>query len=295
MADDEFAYLPDNAAEVGLAWEGPPAVRRTTVDAGRGHELSALVWGATHPELVLLHGGGQNAHTWDTVALALDRPLVAIDLPGHGHSSWWDGGQYDVGKMADDVGVAITVLAPDARALVGMSLGAATAMALTARHPALVRRLGLVDATPGAAGEGAAAIGAFIRGPESFSGLDELMERTVKFNPTRSESSLRRGVIHNTRRRDDGRWVWRHHPGNDPGVRFAGIGDDKAWDDLSSIKVPILLVLGGDSTVVRPENVEEFRRRQPNARVVTVEGAGHSVQGDKPLELAALLAQLLDA
>ena len=35
---------------------------------------------------VLLHGGSQNAHTWDTVAMALDRPLVAIDLPGHGHS-----------------------------------------------------------------------------------------------------------------------------------------------------------------------------------------------------------------
>ncbi len=35
---------------------------------------------------MLLHGGAQNAHTWDTVALALGRPLVAIDLPGHGHS-----------------------------------------------------------------------------------------------------------------------------------------------------------------------------------------------------------------
>ena len=33
-----------------------------------------------------MHGGAQNAHTWDTVALALDRPLVAVDLPGHGHS-----------------------------------------------------------------------------------------------------------------------------------------------------------------------------------------------------------------
>src|SRR5205814_322423 len=114
------------------------------------------------------------------------------------------------------------------------------------------------------------------------------------FNPTRSESSLRRGVIHNTRRRDDGRWVWRHHPGNDPTVRFQGVGDDQAWDYLSSVNVPILLVLGGDSTVVRPENVEELKRRQPDARVVTVAGAGHSVQGDKPLELAELLTQLLD-
>src|SRR3954451_14289657 len=294
MAEDEFAFLPDNAAEVGLPWNGPPALRRTAVDVGRGHEISALVWGDSPPELVLIHGGGQNAHTWDTVALALNLPLVAIDLPGHGHSSWWDEEVYDVSAMADDVAVAVNTLAPDARAVVGMSLGAATALTLAARHPMLVRRLRLVDATPGGTGEGAAAIGAFIRGPESFADLDEIMERTVKFNPTRSEASLRRGVVHNTRQRDDGRWVWRHHPGNVPGVQFQGIHDDQAWDNLSGVAVPILLVLGGDSTVVRPENVEEFKRRQPDARVVTVDGAGHSVQGDKPFELAKLIAQLLD-
>ncbi len=50
--------------------------------------LSALRWGTAEPELVFLHGGAQNAHTWDTVALALNRPLLAIDLPGHGHSDW---------------------------------------------------------------------------------------------------------------------------------------------------------------------------------------------------------------
>ena len=61
-----------------------------------GRTVSALVWGDAPAELVLIHGGGQNAHTWDTVALALDRPLVAIDLPGHGHSSWWEGGRYEV-------------------------------------------------------------------------------------------------------------------------------------------------------------------------------------------------------
>src|SRR5881227_1419528 len=217
----------DNATEVGLPWSGPPNVRRESVEVGGGQHVSALVWGDAAPEIVFIHGGGQNAHTWDTVALALNRPLVAIDLPGHGHSSWWDEEAYEVGRMADDVAVAVNTLAPDARAVVGMSLGAATALALAARHPTLVRRLGLVDATPGGAGEGAAAIGAFIRGPESFEGFDELLERTMKFNPTRTESSLRRGVIHNARPLEDGRWVWRHHPGNEAGVQFPGIGEQQ--------------------------------------------------------------------
>ena len=83
---DEFAYFHENASEFGLADDRPPVVRREFVDLPDGRRLSALVWGDGSPELVLVHGGAQNAHTWDTVALALDRPLVAIDLPGHGHS-----------------------------------------------------------------------------------------------------------------------------------------------------------------------------------------------------------------
>src|SRR3954468_4496948 len=177
---DEFSMFADNASEAGLPWSGRPQDRRESVDVGGGQRVSALVWGTAQPELVLIHGGGQNAHTWDTVALALNRPLVAIALPGHGHSSWWEEEASEVGGMPDDVAVAVNTLAPDARAVVGMSLGAATALALAARHPALVGRLGLVDATPGGTGEGAAAIGAFIRGPESFADLDEIMERTVK-------------------------------------------------------------------------------------------------------------------
>ena len=75
--------------------------------------MSALVWGSEPAGMVLVHGGGQNAHTWDTVALALDRPLVAVDLPGHGHSDWpGDGRALDPGAMADDVATAIHRVGP---------------------------------------------------------------------------------------------------------------------------------------------------------------------------------------
>src|SRR5580700_7701616 len=83
---DEFGLFSENAAEYGLPYPGPPAVRRVEVAVSPGRQVSSLVWGTAPPELVLVHGGAQNAHTWDTVALALNRPLLAIDLPGHGHS-----------------------------------------------------------------------------------------------------------------------------------------------------------------------------------------------------------------
>ena len=118
---DEFAYFRDNAEEVGLPDDGPPAVRRAAVTLEDGRTLSALVWGTTSPELVLVHGGAQNAHTWDTVALALGRPLVAVDLAGHGHSDAPADTSREgrVVAMAADVAEAVRQLAPDAQAVVG--------------------------------------------------------------------------------------------------------------------------------------------------------------------------------
>ncbi len=62
---DEFGLLADNAAEAGLAWTGPSALRRELVEVEPGQQVSVLVWGEGDPEFVLLHGGAQNAHTWD--------------------------------------------------------------------------------------------------------------------------------------------------------------------------------------------------------------------------------------
>ena len=110
---DEFALFHENASEFGIPWKGAPTVRRVSVDTKNG-EISALVWGEAPPELVLVHGGAQNAHTWDTVALALDRPLVAVDLPGHGHSAHRDDHAYWPAENAATLETALRTLAPDA-------------------------------------------------------------------------------------------------------------------------------------------------------------------------------------
>jgi pimeloyl-ACP methyl ester carboxylesterase len=305
IAYDEFSLFHENAEEFGLPYDGPPTVRRTAVEveAGEpGRSLSALVWGDAPPEIVLLHGGAQNAHTWDTVAMALGRPLVALDLPGHGHSDGGHGGALDPAGNAVDVATAIRALAPDAGVVVGMSLGGATSLALAAHAPDLVRRLVLVDITPGVDEHKAGQIIAFVNGPESFDSFDELLARTVAFNPTRSESSLRRGILHNAVQRDDGTWVWRyarHRQQATQGDGVAGRGRPdfgSLWDVISGLAAPLMLVRGMlPQSVVSDEDEAELVRRRPDARIEHVEGAGHSVQGDKPVELAALIADFADA
>src|ERR1700730_6838532 len=111
----EFELFHENAEEYGLPYDGPPVVRREFDDLQDGRRLSALVWGSSDPELVLLHGGGQNAHTWDTVAMALGRPLAAVDLPGHGRSDAGRESSLSVESNTEDVATAIGALAPNAQ------------------------------------------------------------------------------------------------------------------------------------------------------------------------------------
>jgi pimeloyl-ACP methyl ester carboxylesterase len=283
---DEFGMLAENAAEAGLPWAGPPAVRREWVGVAPGQQVSSLAWGDGDPELVLLHGGAQNAHTWDTVALALRRPLIAVDLPGHGRSDWRPDRDYWPVRNAEAIAAVASALAGRAAAVVGMSLGGLTAIRLAATRPDLVRRLVVVDVTPGVTAEKSAPIAEFVQGPEVFGSFDELLERTVTYNPTRSVSSLRRGVLHNARELPDGRWAWRYDRLRPPGgqLDFAAL-----WADLSAVTAPVMLVCGSASGVVSDEDRAEFRRRQPSARLETVDGAGHSIQGDRPVELAALI------
>ncbi len=308
MDYDEFSMFRENAEEVGLAWRGTPVVERRALAVGDGQRLSALVWGEGEAELVLVHGGAQNAHTWDTVALALDRPLVAIDMPGHGHSSWRDDRNYGPAFTADALALAIEAVAPRARLVVGMSMGGLSALILASQHPELVERLLLVDVTPGVDHAKAKAVIDFVRGPEFFESFDAILERTIAHNPTRSRSSLRRGVLHNAKALSDGRWTWRYDrrlfrdpqgmeishaeggaestPGADARVEFTSL-----WDHVARVKAPTLLCRGDHSPVVSDEDVAEMRRRLPGVEVETVADAGHSIQGDQPLELARIITR----
>ena len=140
----------------------------------------------------------------------------------------------------------------------------------------------------------------FVDGPQTFPSFDAILARTVEHNPTRSESSLRRGILHNAHPLVDGSWAWNYDRRGRSQPNAASLPADHEdpppsplWGVLSQLEVPLLLVRGGVSPVVDDADVAELLRRQPAAEVVVVDGAGHSVQGDRPLELAALIADFV--
>jgi pimeloyl-ACP methyl ester carboxylesterase len=302
---DEFGLLHENAEEWGLAGDGPfvaPPVRRTSVEVAPAQELSAIAWGDADPEVVFLHGGGQNAHTWDTVALALGRPAIAIDLPGHGRSSRRADRNYGPWCNTEALEVALPVLAPNAATVVGMSLGGATTIRLAAVRPDLARTAVIVDVTPQVndptrafTTEERGSV-ALIGGPPTYDSFEAMADATVALSPHRPASAVRRGVRHNAYRLDDGTWRWRYDLFGERDASAGNWGDFvPLWSDVNHIEVDTMLVRGGASKFVTDDDVAEMRRRLPGLRVEVVDGAGHAVQSDRPRELVALIEDFVFA
>ena len=300
---DEFSMFHENASEYGIPFNTPPIVSRVSVAMADGRKMSALKWGKESPQLVFLHGGAQNAHTWDTVALALDVPLLCIDLPGHGHSdsaAALDSHALPLQQNAADIAAVIRALAPNARCVIGMSLGGLTTLALARDHADLVKRMVLVDITPGVNSEKTKQITDFVNGPATFPSFEDLLERTIQFNPTRSVASLRRGILHNALQLEDGTWVWRYRRADAPPLpemkeqvtseEKPALSRDGLWDVIQHYGRPLMFVRGmRPQSVVSDEDEMELRRRASSVRVEHMKDAGHSVQGDMPLELAELI------
>lgn len=321
---DEFSFLPEQAAEAGI--DAPlPRGRRLTLTLESGRRLSALHYAPadapdTPPVVTLLHGAGLNAHTWDTTILALGLPALAIDLPGHGDSSWRDDAAYLARVLAADVAAGMDAWTSEPQVLVGQSLGGLTAAAVAASRPDLVRELVVIDITPGVdANAGPTQIREFFAGPVDWASRDELVDRALAFGlggGTRRKAE--RGVFHNSRVRPDGRVEWKHHfahlanaasaahAGDEPVAArsaappaggtdaVASVLGESGWEDLAAVLAPTTLIRG-ERGYVTDADAEVFARRLPAASVVSVP-AGHNVQEDIPADLAALLRRrALDA
>lgn len=326
--DDEFSFLAEQAAEAGLV--GPlPRGERLNLSLADGRTLSALRYdlvadgaaadGAASdgPVVTFLHGAGLNAHTWDTTILALGLPSLAIDLPGHGDSSWRDDAAYAGRVLAPDIAVGLDAWTGRPQMLVGHSLGGLTAAAVAASRPDLVDELVVVDITPGIdLNGGAAQLREFFAGPTDWASRDELVERALAFGLGGARRATERGVFFNSRIRADGRVEWKHHfahlaaaaanasPADASAAASAGaliepdepdalaaILGEAGWEDLAAVVAPITLIRG-ERGYLTDHDAAEFRDRVPTAAVETLP-AGHNVQEEQPLLLAERLRAVL--
>jgi len=284
--EDEFRFLPQDAERLGVSTI-PPVERVGFTE--EGEYLSALRWGSDPaPRLVLLHGGALNAHSWDRTLLALGRGAVAIDLPGHGDSAWREDRSYSAPFIAGSIARALRYWATPPYTVIGHSMGSLGSLAALPEIGHDISKLVLVDISPGRKPREQNPILEFIRGPESYESREEIFERAQSLGfGNRDSQATWQNIALNTRRRADGRYVFKHHIAHEP-PSPAPTDVTYLWEPLEAFEGDIMLVYGSRG-VLAEEDIAEFARRLPSARLEQLP-AGHNVQRDAPVELANLLA-----
>ena len=188
--------------------------------------------------------------------------------------------------------------APNAAAVVGMSLGGATTIRLASQWPELCRAVVIVDVTPQVTAPGRELTVeqrgsvALVSGPPTYDSYEAMVDATVALSPNRPRSAIARGVRHNAYALPDGRWTWRYDLFGDS-ERRQPLDFTSLWDDVARLSMAVMFVRGGSSPFVLDEDVTEWRRRLPATRVEVVAGAGHAVQSDQPLVLARLIEEFV--
>jgi 2-succinyl-6-hydroxy-2,4-cyclohexadiene-1-carboxylate synthase len=225
--------------------------------------------------VVLAHGFTQTARSWDTVAALLraarpDVETVAVDLPGHGDSD--ASPDADLWASAEHL---VTQGGPGT--YVGYSMGGRVALHAALSHPDDVRALVLIGATAGiddpaerqARRDGDERLADHIESVGVPTFIDEWLA-----NP------LFAGLTEATARRADR--LRNTAAGLSASLRATGTGTQTPLGDrLGEIECPVLVLVGE-----RDEKFTDLGRRLvsgiPDADLVVVPGAGHSVHLEQP-------------
>ncbi|MGE3857473.1 MAG: alpha/beta fold hydrolase [Dehalococcoidia bacterium] len=281
----------------------PPAIVLPTdhfVTLG-GMRFHYLDWGNGHlPHLVLFHGGGLTAHTWDMAALLLrDRyHIVALDLRGHGDSDWMSEEALHARDLTDwvtdDVEAFLAHLGADRVALGGMAFGGVAAMRYAARHPERVSALLMVDVGPESMREGGRSTQQFHRETDILERFEDFLERAMRFNPARRREHLEYSLTHSLKQTPQG-WTWKQDPRPRdlgalvPEEERAANNERRAaelWALVREITVPTLVMRGAETKFLSAEVAQRTVAVMPDARLVTVPGSSGYIPGDRPRDFA---------
>jgi pimeloyl-ACP methyl ester carboxylesterase len=248
--------------------------------------------------VIMLHGGGQTRHAWHGAVLALALRgyyVAAMDLRGHGDSSWSPEADYTMRAQVGDVSAVMRQM-PSPPVLIGASMGGQIAMSVGAAEPDSIRALVLVDVTPQIDRTGRSRIIGFMQSrPDGFLSLEEAADAIAKYLPHRARPSNLSGLQRNLKLRDDGRYHWHwdqrflasYEPDADEGER-------RYTEAARKIRAPTLLLRGDRSEVVTCDNVRHFQKLIPHAEFADVQDAAHMIAGDRNDAFNVAVIEFLD-
>jgi 3-oxoadipate enol-lactonase len=240
------------------------------------------------PWLILSNSLATSLAMWDEQAAALADSfrLLRYDQRGHGGSDA-PAGRYPFDTLLDDALALMDALGINKAHFAGLSMGGATALGLAERRPDRFERIVVADSpcqsTPQSSQQWEERIAV-----AQQQGIEALVEPTVaRWFPAET-------VATNPPHLDKIRAMIRATPVNG----FIGCAAALAAHDyasaVASVKCPTLFIVG-EKDGAAPTAMAKLHEKLPGSRFVTLPGAGHISNMDRPAEFSRALRDFLNA
>ena len=265
-----------------------------------GRAVNTIQLGAG-PPLVFVHGLSGSWPNWleQMAVFAPERRVLALDLPGFGHSPG-DAGEISMPGYARLLDALLGQLGLDRAAVVGNSMGGLIAAELAASFPERVERLVLVSP----AGLSTFANRLTTRAMPVVRRLEQVLALGAAWTASNSDSIATR-----PRMRELALKGVVAHPSRLPAPLAAeqirGAGTDGFMgaleailefdlaDRLPLVKCPSLVVWGTKDRLITVRDADRFAELIPGARKVVYEDTGHMAMLEQPERFNPLLREFL--
>ena len=258
------------------------------VDVGSGDE----------DPVVLVHGLGGQWQNWleNIPRLALDRRVVAMDLPGSGVTPMPADDDITISGYGRCVNALCDKLGLGGIDLVGNSMGGYVAAEVAIQFPERVSRLVLVSAAGISSAETLQApILTFGRIATAIATNSAARHRRLAARPLTRHMSLALVARHPRLLKADlayeGFFKGAGKPGFDDALRACLDYDFR--DRLPDVKVPTLIVWGESDSIIPVRDADEFERLIEDSRKVVMKDTGHIPMAERPTAFNDVLVDFL--
>src|SRR5882724_8929204 len=270
--------------------QGQSVDRYVTVNGLRIHYLD--FGGDGKQPLIMLHGIGRVAHTFDHVASHFNQNyhVMAVDMRGHGDSDWDPKAAYLVEDYVKDIEGLAEQLRLQNIVIWGNSTGGRVAQVFAALHPERVAAVISEDVGPERPTQVADSVSRLLKQEDAtgWASEEELLAQLKTSNARTPEEILRAYAHYGSKKRADGRVIWKR----DPAIANGFVPTD-LWRFVRQIKPPIIYVVGGRSTIVPAATQQELKKTLSQAVIMTVPGAGHYPSEENPAAFLAIVDPFL--
>ncbi|HNS16529.1 MAG TPA: alpha/beta fold hydrolase [Bacteroidales bacterium] len=245
----------------------------------------------TGEPVIILHGIFGSSDNWVTIGRRLGEHFSVFipDQRNHGHSPHSPALNYYA--LVEDLREFIEEHALKNPVLIGHSMGGKVAMGFALDLPVLVKKLVIIDISPqsNAIRQEHLTILQAMRAvdPENVTSRQAAEDELNKWPLS---GRIRQFMLKNLQRTGPGRFEWR--------INLKAIEDNLELifgpiPFTGQYPGPVLVIQGGDSDYIATADRGIFSTYFPNVGFITIPGASHWINGDKPDELTNVLRDYL--